>query len=152
MTTTTPRIPAAYLAIRAKARCGDDTAFRPALEAAMRAVNGRADAFTLTASDAVDAAVDAEAAMARSGITKEHRSGIIVTVTSAGPAARAYKYAARGTQITLRRNSAGHWDLTSVTRVEVHPKQTRRTTIAISAAAADDVRRHAMHGYVIAEA
>lgn len=124
-------------------------AFRPALEEAFTAVNGRAGSFTLCASDAIAAAIKAESTMAARGIPKVLRGGTCYTVSSAGPTANAYKYAAAGTSFTLRRDSKGAWALVEVVRTVVQPKQPAREYYTISPAARDALVRQALVGFAV---
>jgi hypothetical protein len=124
-------------------------AFLLAMADAFAAVNGKADSFTLSATDAINAAVDAEKMLADKGVPKASRGGTCYTVSSAGPSANAYRHAAIGTRYTLRRNTKGHWLLDSVDRISVYPKQTRRETLTVTPAARDAIVRHALAGIEI---
>ena len=125
-------------------------AFRPALESAFSAVNGKADAFTLNASDAITLAIETEQRLAAMGVPKGDRSGVVVTMSSAGPDASAYKHRAIGTKFSLRRDSKGSWALVDVTRIDVFPKQTAKSLLTVSAAARDAIIRNAMDGIQVA--
>lgn len=161
---TTPTIPAAYTttrdngpATRSDASRAEHVAtlgamldtFCPALIDAFAAVNGKADSFTLNSSDAITASIDAEKALASKGVPKALRAGTHYTVSSAGPAANAYKYGAIGTRFTLRRNTKGDWSLVSVERITVHPKQSGREYLTVTLAARDAIIRQALDGVAI---
>jgi hypothetical protein len=154
---TAPTIPAAYIDLRAKPRADVaalsaslDT-FRPALEEAFGAVNGRASSFTLGASDAIAAAIDAEHLLAVKGVPRTLRGGSSYTVSSSGPGANAYHHAAIGTRFTLVRDSKGSWKLDAVARINVFPKQPRRETLTVSPAARDAIHKAAMNGIDVRE-
>ena len=148
-----PTISAAYIKARAASRPGLNNlqtllnGFRPALVSAFDVVNGRASSFTLDASDAIVAAIDAEHRLTRDGVTVANRAGASVTVRAAGPASKAYKYTARGTQVTLRRTAKGDWQLVQVVTIELRPGQPGSTRYGISAATAADITRHALRDY-----
>ena len=148
-----PTIPAAYIKERGTPRPSLDKLaamldeFKPPLTAAFAAVNGRASSFTLDATDAIAAARDAERRLAADGVTIANRAGASVTVRAAGPAAKAYKYAAKGTQFTMRRTAKGDWQLVQVVTIELRPGQPGSTRYGISAAAAEDITRHALEDY-----
>ena len=148
-----PAISTAYIKERAASRPSPDKLaamldeFKPPLAAAFAAVNGRASSFTLDASDAIAAAVEAEHRLARDGVTVANRAGATVTCRSAGPASKAYKYAAKGTAFTLTRAAKGDWRLTNVVSTDVRPGQPGSTRYSISAAAAEDITRHALKDY-----
>ena len=121
------------------------------IQKALDAVNGKATSFTVcSASHVREIAWNVEAMLDRRGVTKANRGGTVVTFRPAGPSASSYKHSAVSTQITMERASTGAWYLTSITRVDVYPNQTERLSIQITAAARDDVTRHAMRDFVVA--
>jgi hypothetical protein len=112
---------------------------------ALRAVNGRASSFAITLGSEVRREAEwVEKKLDSAGIPQAERVGTVATITAAGPSAKAYKYTAAGTRITLLRGVKGAWYLTGVERVEIYPKQPSRADIVISEAARDAVYRHAM--------
>jgi hypothetical protein len=122
-----------------------------AVEEALSEVNGKASAFTITTFCEVnDFCVELEEELQNRGITLKSLVGTVATLTSEGPSARAYKYTATGTRITVKRVTDG-WRLIAVKRVDVYPKQPARRTVEVSAAAADDIRRHIFEGLQIRE-
>ena len=121
------------------------------IEAALRAVNGRAKSFTITyACDIRAIADEAEKALETSGIPKAERAGARVAYRPAGPRASAYKYAAASTVIELERSTSGIWYLTSVRDCVVYPRQDRTFSLTISEAQRDAVIKHALALYRIA--
>lgn len=122
-----------------------------AVEEALSEVNGKASAFTITTFCEVnDFCVELEAELQNRGITLKSLVGTVATLTSEGPSAGAYKYSATGTRVTVKRVTDG-WRLIDVKRVDVYPKQPARRTVEVSAAAADDIRRHMFEGLQIRE-
>ena len=119
-------------------------------EAALAETNGRASAFCVTsASELRTFAASAEAEMARSGIPLALRGGAIVRARHAGPSAKAYKWPAKATIVTLTRDSKGQWFLTSIAATTVYPKGAAVFGIDISPAARDAVIKHAMAGFTV---
>jgi hypothetical protein len=159
-----PTIPAEYIALRAlpvpftEAGKQDRTeklaalveTMVPALAAVFDATNGKASSFTLGPSAAVQLAIDTEARLAALGVPKAERGGTVVTMSSGGPSANSYRYAAAGTSFSLRRDTKGSWSLVSCARIDVHPKQPARTLLRVSAAARDAIVRHALVGIEVA--
>lgn len=131
---------------RAETLSGLLDGFRPALLAAFDAVNGRAGSFTLSTSDAINLAVETEERLAEMGVPKASRPGTVVTMSSAGPSASAYKYTATGTEFALRRNTKGDWLVERVARITVYPKQSSRTRLVVSQDARDAIVRRALDG------
>lgn len=120
-----------------------------AVEEALSEANGKASAFTITSFSQVDNfCVGLEAELQNRGISLKSLVGTVATLTSEGPSAKAYKYTATGTSITVKRVTDG-WRLIDVKRVDVYPKQPARRTVEVSAAAADDIRRHMFEGLQI---
>lgn len=109
-------------------------------------INGKADSFTLRASDALESAAWAEARLEALGVPKSARAGVEVVRSSEGPTAKAYKHGAIGTAYTLRRTSAGHYDLVYIRRVTVYPRQKAVQALRVSAAARDAIHQKAMEG------
>lgn len=103
-----------------------------AVEAALAAVNGKSESFTITSWWAVsEVAKKAEELLRVAGIPKAARNGIIVSHMPAGPSARSYKYAARSTRVTITRGSSD-WYLTDVQAVSVYPRSAAQTATKIS--------------------
>ena len=122
-----------------------------AVEAALSEINGKASAFTTTTFGEVNTfCVELEEELQNRGITLKSLVGTVATLILEGPSAKAYKYSASGTKITVKRVTDG-WRLIDVKRVEVYPKQPARRTVEVSAAAADDIRRHMFEGLQIRE-
>lgn len=121
---------------------------RAAIKAALDAVNGRADAFTINDGEAVDVAWEAEKRLEASGLPKSMRAGTVVTYRPAGPTANAYKYAAKSTIITIKRNSKG-WVFMQAEPSKVNPKQAEMFRIEITQEQADKVAEVALRPYAI---
>lgn len=112
-------------------------------------INGKADSFTLPASDALEAAAWAEARLDALGVPKSARAGVEVVRASDGPSANAYKYGAIGTTYTLRRTSAGHYDLVAIDRTTVYPRDKGLQALRVSEAARDAIHKKAMAGITL---
>jgi hypothetical protein len=112
-------------------------------------INGKADSFTLPASDALEAAAWAEARLDALGVPKSARAGAEVVRASEGPSANGYKYGAIGTTYTLRRTSAGHYDLVTIDRTTVYPKDKGLQALRVSEAARDAIHKKAMEGITL---
>ena len=87
--------------------------------------------------------------MARSGIPLALRGGAIVRARHAGPSAKAYKWPAKATIVTLTRDTKGQWFLTSIAATTVYPKGAAVMEVDISPAARDAVIKHAMVGFTV---
>jgi hypothetical protein len=109
-------------------------------------INGKADSFTLRASDALESAAWAEARLEALGVPKSARAGVEVARSSDGPSANAYKHGATGTAYTLRRTGAGHYDLVYIGRVTVYPRQKAVQALRVGEAARDAIHQKAMKG------
>ena len=119
---------------------------------ALKAVNGKAESFTVTGAWKVfSLAEEAEKKLEQSGVTKKKRGGSVVIFRPVGPTARAYKYTAKSTRITITRKANGNWYLTSIEETHVYPLQGEFHTIQISQKAKDEIIRHALDGFVCVE-
>lgn len=119
------------------------------IRAALAAVNGRANAFTVTLMvELVDLAERAEKVLENRGVTKANRRNARVTYVPPGPNAKKYKYSAKSTRVTLERTSSG-WRLIDVREDSVYPKSSETFLISVTKAAADDIRRDAFAGLTI---
>ncbi len=92
-----------------------------AVRAALAAVNGKAErhAYTLP-TEIASVADDAERQLARLDVPKAARKGARYVSQSSGNLPNAYKYAARGTVVTLERGAAG-WFLVDVAACDIWP-------------------------------
>ena len=124
----------------------NETPQHQAMVDAFDEINGNAESFTLPASDALETAVWAEKRLEALGVPKSARAVVEVVRASGGPAATAYKHGAIGTAYTLRRTSAGHYDLVSISRTTVYPRQKAVQALRVSAAARDAIHQKAMAG------
>ncbi len=103
-----------------------------AVNAALAAVNGNAEAFTITSWWAVsEVAKEAEERLRVAGVPKAARKGVVVHHSPAGPAAKAYKYSVRSTELQITRGSSD-WYLTGVRAVTLYPRSAENTTTTIS--------------------
>jgi len=83
------------------------------------------------------------------GVPKSARAGAEVVRASEGPSANGYKYGAIGTTYTLRRTSAGHYDLVTIDRTTVYPKDKGLQALRVSEAARDAIHKKAMEGITL---
>jgi hypothetical protein len=121
------------------------------VNAALAAVNGRAESFTIHHwGDVERYASRAEALLGERGVTKRNRVGTVLTVRPAGPTANRYKYAAITTRLELTRTSGG-WFITSIERDSVQPTNVETFALSISEEAGRDVTRKALAGIRIRE-
>lgn len=92
-----------------------------AVRAALAAVNGKAErhAYTLP-SEIASVADDAERTLARLDVPKAARKGARYMSQSSGNLPNAYKYAARGTVVTLARGASA-WFLVDVEACAIWP-------------------------------
>ena len=125
------------------------TANHKALTDRFAEINGKADSFTLPASDALETAAWAEARLDALGVPKSAKAGVEVVRASAGPSANAYKYGAIGTTYTLRRTGAGHYDLVTIDRTTVYPRDKVLQALRVSEAARDAIHKKAMEGITL---
>ena len=121
--------------------------FSPRLREAFGAVNGRADSFTISATEAINRVVEAEKKMDEYDIPQIHRVGSELLMMSAGPSANAYKYVAIGTKAQFTRLRNGDWELTHVVRIDVHPKQRGVNDLYMTEAAHQKIAETAMKGF-----
>lgn len=92
-----------------------------AVRAALAAVNGRATAHAYTLPSQIAAVVDyAEGTLARLAVPKAARKGARYMSQSSGNLPNAYKYAARGTVVTLARGASA-WFLVDVAACDIWP-------------------------------
>jgi len=102
----------------------NDIVSHDAIEAALKAANGRATAHTFTSSaDITDLARTAEAKLEALGVPKAMRAGAAMMATSGSKLPRAYKYTAHATIVRLIRRGAG-WYLESAGTTDLHPGST----------------------------
>lgn len=89
--------------------------------------NGKASKFVYTAAEIVALARRAGKRLDVMGLPQNERVGFTASFMHEGPWAAAYKYAATGRSVTMRRASKG-WVLVSIDEITVHPKQPERVT------------------------
>jgi hypothetical protein len=118
--------------------------------AALAAVNGRAQSFTVQNYSEVDRIMcRMEARLAP--LPKADRAGATATYTPAGPSANAYKYAAKSTLLRMERRATG-WFLTGIEPTEVYPRAGERISVTISEAQRDEIARRAVADFAVARA
>jgi hypothetical protein len=123
--------------------------FKSKVEAALAEVNGRATSHTVTSyGEVTDVIKRAEALLDKRGVAKSNRVGVTVRFTPAGPSAKAYKYAAKSTTITLRRRK-GDWVLEGVEATEVYPRSPERLLVGVSPEVANLIRSRAMDSFYV---
>ncbi len=94
----------------------------PAIEAALKAVNGKATAHTFTTGGAVHSIADlAEAKLDRLGLPKAVRAGAVFIAQSGDVLPARYRYKAQTTNIRIERRSTG-WVLTDISVSILYPK------------------------------
>ena len=113
-----------------------------ALETALAAVNGRAEAFCITTGEELDR-IARRAESRLDVLPKASRPGARVAYRPSGPSASRYKYTARTTVVTLERRSAG-WYLTDVRTDTLHPKAGERLTVWVTTVQRDEIARRAV--------
>lgn len=117
------------------------------INAALAAVNGKADAFTIRHYDTVVAySEEVEKQLRKSLLPKADRAGASAVITPAGPSAKAYKYAAKSTSISIERGASA-WFLVFVRETSVYPKQAERICVSISETQRDTIARKAVEPY-----
>ena len=120
-----------------------------AVNAALAAVNGRAEAFAITSWwEVAEIAREAEERLQAAGVPKAARKGVVVSHVPAGPSARAYKYDARSTEVTITRGSSG-WYLTGVRPATVYPRSAPMTRTFISPDQWEIVVNHALEPFTV---
>jgi hypothetical protein len=103
---------------------------RAAIQAALNAVNGRAEAFTVCRANRVyELSLRAEDYLEDNVVPERDRAGATVTFRPRGPAYN--KYSGISTTVTLSRTASG-WYLTDVTRAKVYPRAAERFIVTIS--------------------
>jgi len=121
---------------------------RDKVEAALSLVNGRSTSFTITSYEAVCMVVDRCSKMLC--LPKKAWIGIDMVYVPAGPSAKAYKYAAKSTQLTLKRGSTD-WFLEHVAEAQVFPCSKERFSIHIDPRQAEAIMAKAMEQFTIKE-
>jgi len=118
-----------------------------AIEATLGAVNGRASSFAITGYWQVQKVADAAESRLET-LPKAERVGAMAAHVPDGPAAKAYKYSAASTRLTLERRATG-WFLTEIARTEVYPGTSGYLQLSITQAQADEIARRAVAGFRI---
>ena len=114
---------------------------------ALAAVNGKSSSFCITTWGAVvEIAKDAEKAL--SAIPKADRIGTIVSYRMAGPSAKAYRYKANATGVSIERRAAG-WYLRDVMMSSVYPREAGLFKISITPTGRDAIVKAALAPFAI---
>lgn len=124
-------------------------AMSEAVQAALNAINGRAEAHAITLHSEVVAVCErVEEHLAERGVAISRMTGVEAVYRPAGPSAGAYKYRAKTTLIRIRRVADG-WRLIGVESSEVHPKQGERFEIHVPQSTRDAILAHAFFGITV---
>ena len=116
------------------------------IDAALKAVNGKAQSFAVTRWRAVAVVADrAEKLLADRGVAKKSRAGARLVYRPEGPTANRYKYSAISTEVELTRTSGG-WFVTHISAATVYPRTAERFDLYVSGAAKRDIVDKAMAG------
>src|SRR3954465_11545984 len=111
---------------------------RDAIEAALRAVNGKATAHTYTSVYAmIRLAEEAEGELVVFGLPKNLRPGATYEKQSGGYLPNAYKNIAIATRVVIERRSSG-WYLTGVQPASLFPRQNPRGYLTVTKKQADE--------------
>lgn len=119
----------------------------PAIEAALKAVNGRAEAFAVTdAAFVASLGKKAERYLIDHCVVESDRTGATAVYNPAGPSARSYGYSASSTKITLSRQ-AGKWYIADIVKEPVWPREPARFAVKITDKAADNLATRMMKAF-----
>jgi hypothetical protein len=118
---------------------------RESIKTALKAVNGRADTFTVTSYFDVSGIAD-RAEKALDALPKANRVGARCSYIPEGPTARAYKYAAKSTRIEIERKRGG-WFLAAVESDEVYPKSGEKFQMHVTREQRDEIARRAIDNF-----
>ena len=117
------------------------------LNAALDAVNGKAQTFTIrNGAEVVAIAKEFESMLDM--LPKDQRKGASASYKPAGPSANSYKYSAKSTRILLERRSSDWW-LVGVIASTVEPKRPAQKSIQITRAQADEIATRALAKFSI---
>ena len=125
----------------------DDSKHAQAAHAALDAVNGTAASYTLFAVSQLREVAELAAAKLDS-LPKSQHVGAVIEYTPRGPKAKAYRYPAVSTRVTLERFSTG-WCLTNVERAEVWPGNPARVDIEINQAQAAEIAERSVAEFTV---
>jgi hypothetical protein len=118
-----------------------------AIQAALDAVNGKAEAFTVCCANRVyELSLRAEDYLEDNNVSESDRAGATVTYRPAGPQAAAYKNAAISTTVTLSRTASG-WYLTDVKRTPTYPRAAQRFLVTITDRAAANLLKRTLKAF-----
>jgi hypothetical protein len=106
----------------------------PAIETALKAVNGKASAHTFTTGGSVHIIADlAEAKLDRLGLPKSCRAGAVFIAQSGESLPASYKYKAQTTNIRIERKASG-WVLTDISPSTLYPKSKPQRALVLTEA------------------
>lgn len=108
---------------------------KPAIESALKAVNGKASSFALTTyARLAEVAQELRSEMDADGLTLSERAGATLWYRPSGPSANKYKYSAASTMVCITMASNGKdCFLTEVRSQGVNPKQSRYWMVSLKA-------------------
>lgn len=118
------------------------------IEANLAEINGRADTWTASAEDIVNAAHKAEADLASRNLAASFRKGAIAVYRTAGPAANAYRNAVRGNEVVLKRFAEG-WRVIEISKVDIYPKSAAKLSLTVTAEQRNRILRAAVDGLTV---
>lgn len=106
-----------------------NTASAPSTELlmAVAAANGNASTFTYGSHAIMELARRAEKRLDSMALPQVDRVGFEAQFSHAGPSAKAYKYSAKGSSVSMRRMAKG-WVLLSINEIIVFPTQGERVS------------------------
>ena len=119
-----------------------------ALQEAINARRGRAMTHTADASEIITAAQQAEATLAKAGLSETGRVGAVAQHLTAGPGANSYRNAVIGSKATLKRAKDG-WKLTGYETVSRYPRSPERLNIIISERQREAVVKASLRPFLI---
>lgn len=114
-----------------------------AVAAYLDSVNGRASAFTASVVELQRSAHSAEERLDTANLPQAQRVGITLRYRTAGPSAKAYKYAAVGNQAEFKRLRDG-WRLMSAVKVGVHPREKAALKLSVTTEVANEIMARAV--------
>ena len=115
-----------------------------AVAAYLDGVNGRAGAFTASVVELQRSARSAEERLDAANLPQAKRVGITLRYRTAGPSAKAYKYAVVGNEAEFKRFREGS-RLMSVVKVGVHPREKAALKLSVTTGVANEIMARAVN-------
>lgn len=123
---------------------------KDAITEALKAVNGRAESFTITTySEVASIAENAEKRLRM--LPKADRAGARCSYNPAGPRANKYKYNAKSTSVVIERKRSG-WVLIRIEESSVRPKESETFCMHVTQAQRDEIARRAVAEFALIRA